>query len=88
MPKMFTEFQNISWSEKSPEHMQGGSNVLECHFCHKVFAFQQSKSLHLKTCKIKKAKEQTKEGSESVCNNTNNITNNTNNANNQQIIFI
>ena len=35
----------------------GVSNILECPFCHRIFTRYQSKSKHLKICKIKKQQD-------------------------------
>ncbi len=70
--KNFKTFQGLRRHQKKT--CKGVSNILECHFCHRVLATQQSKSQHLKTCKIKHAQEQMKAAAEQK----NHITTNTN----------
>ena len=43
---------------------KGVSNILECHFCHKVYSSIQSKSNHIKNCKVKKQQLKEKEEEE------------------------
>ena len=70
---------------------KGVENMLQCHYCHKSLATRQSKSQHIKVCKIKSAQEQVKDMLDKQSQNVqpmNNITNNTNNQNtNNQIIY-
>lgn len=88
-PKCLKVFKTSHGFKNHHSICKGVSNVLQCHFCHKVFPFQQCKSQHIKFCKIRKAQQQIKELLESESQRTTNIINNTNtnNANNQQIIY-
>lgn len=61
---------------------KGVSNILECHYCHRIYSSKEAKSRHLKTCKVKEVQLVVQD-----YNQTNNITNNTQN-NNQQIQYI
>lgn len=67
--------------------------ILECPYCYKSFASRQSKSQHLKVCKIKLEKEHVEQTLDTQQEHTNNInsnntTHNTNSeTNNQQIIY-
>jgi len=85
-------FKTLHGLKKHQSTCKGVSNILECHFCHNVFSTYQSKSKHLKICKIRLAQEQVQqvlEMQQAEVQHTNNIVNhnttNTNN-NNQQII--
>jgi len=60
---------------------KGVSNILECHFCHKIYSCQQSKSKHIKLCKIRKAQEQAQAQTASL------PLTDSNNTNTQQIIY-
>ena len=94
--KCLKNFKTFHGYKKHSDHCKGVSNKLECHFCHHIFSSQQSKSGHMKVCKIKKLHEQVQEQVKQVqsmlpteYHNTNHITNNnnSNHANNQQIIY-
>lgn len=47
------DFYSIYTFKKHKNICKGISNILECHYCHKVFADSSSKCKHLKTCKMK-----------------------------------
>ena len=70
-------FKSYNGYKKHQNICKGVVNILECHYCHKVLATQQSKSTHLKKCKIKLAQIIVKD-----YNHSNNIINNTNTQNN------
>ncbi len=55
--KCWKNFKTAHGFRKHKNICKGVSNILECHFCHHVFACQQSKSKHLKICKIRKMQE-------------------------------
>lgn len=65
---------------------KGVANPLECHHCHCVLATKQSKSKHLKVCKIKAVQLQVQQVLETQ--QAQSLTNNTINNNNQQNIYI
>ncbi len=95
--KCLKNFKTFHGFKKHSDHCKGVSNKLECHFCHHIFSSQQSKSGHMKVCKIKKLHEETQEQIKQIQsmlpaeyhNNNNNVTttNNNNTNNNQQIIY-
>jgi len=48
--------KNLSSKYYLKEHLnkcKGVLNPLECHLCHKVYAFSSSKAVHMKQCKLK-----------------------------------
>ncbi len=75
--KCFKIFKTFHGCKKHETSCKGVSNALECHHCHKVLASQQSKSKHIKTCKMKEIRELVS---------SQNITNNTQNNNTQNVI--
>lgn len=56
--KCLKTFKTAHGFKKHKLICKGVSNILECHFCHRVFSCQQAKSKHLKICKVKKIQEQ------------------------------
>ena len=80
-PKCLKKFKSFRGFKKHQKICKGVSNALECHFCHHIFATQQSKSKHLKICQIKQVQELVETH---VINNHNiNNNNNSNNSNTQ-----
>jgi hypothetical protein len=51
--KCLKNFKSFKGLKKHQNKCKGVSNPLECHYCHRIFATAQSKSKHLKICKIK-----------------------------------
>ena len=76
--KCSKNFKSLKGFKKHEDICKGVSNPLECHHCHHIFATPQSKSKHIKICKIKEAQLIVKD-----YNQTNNIQNN----NNQHIYY-
>jgi hypothetical protein len=84
--KELSSFQNLT---KHEQGCKGVSNILECHYCHQIFASQQCKSKHIQRCKIKKTQDHANaivEQRTTEHNHINQITNNSNNSN-KQIIY-
>lgn len=85
--KCVKSFSTKQWLKKHEEKCKGISNVLECHFCHKVLANRHSKSHHHKICKMKAVLEATDIIQNNIQNNMQNnlniiyINNNDRNAN-------
>ncbi len=79
------KFKTLHGLKKHEAGCKGVSNILECHYCHQIFASQQSKSKHIQRCKIKKTQDLVAQPI-TEHNSINHITNNSNNSN-KQIIY-
>jgi hypothetical protein len=77
-PKCSKNFKSFKGLKKHQNRCKGVSNPLECQYCHRVFATQQSKFKHLKVCKIKEVQELVEKHCTTINNNTNTQTNNNN----------
>lgn len=88
--KCLKNFKSLKGYKKHEYLCKEVSNILECHYCHKTFSSQQTKSKHMNYCKIKISHEQIKQTKNdlieaTLISNTSNITNN--NTNHNQIIY-
>jgi hypothetical protein len=77
-PKCSKNFKSFKGLKKHQNRCKGVNNPLECQYCHRVFATQQSKFKHLKVCKIKEVQELVEKHCTTINNNTNTQTNNNN----------
>lgn len=55
--KCTKEFKTKQGLKNHISRCTGVSNILECPFCHRIFTRYQSKSKHLKICKIKEVQD-------------------------------
>jgi ribosomal protein S13 len=75
--KCLKNFKSFKGLKQHQTKCKGVSNPLECHYCHHIFATQQSKFKHLKICQIREIQELVEKNC-IINHNTNTQTNNNN----------